>query len=130
MNRPKGMALTAILMALCDAMLWATIKLGRPPYSLRMFVIDTVVICIGFFFVWFYWKGKNWARIAVLLASVLNIYNLRQWNRVSMSPALLTTPAHITLAANAVLGVALLYWLNTGPVRAFFTRDKGVRPQS
>jgi hypothetical protein len=93
-----------------------------------MLVTFTFVICIGYFFIWFYWNGRNWARIAVLLVSFASIPGLLNWNRVALSPALLTTPAHILLAARAVLGAALLYWLNTGPVVEFFKRDKVVVP--
>lgn len=128
MNRPKGLALTAILMAFCNAMLWATIKPGRPPYSLRMLGMFTVFICIGCVVIWFYWKGRNWARIAVLLFSGFSLFNLLNWNRVSLSPALLTTPTHIMMAARAVLGVALLYWLNTRPVLEFFYPENRQSP--
>jgi hypothetical protein len=31
------------LMALCNALLWATIKPGRPPYTTRMFVVFIAV---------------------------------------------------------------------------------------
>ena len=117
------MTLTATFLSVCNAMLWATIKPGRPPYSLRMLVMYTVTIGIGYFFIWYYWKGRNWARIAVLLVSFSSIPNLLSWNRVSLSPALLTTPAHILLAARAVLGAALLYWLNTSHVVEFFKWD-------
>jgi hypothetical protein len=88
-----------------------------------MLVMYTVAIGIGYFFIWFYWKGRNWARIAVLLVSFSSIPNILSWSRVSLSPALLPTPAHILLAARAVLGPALLYWLNTRPVVEFFKRD-------
>jgi hypothetical protein len=128
MNRPKGLALTAILMAFCNAMIWATINPRRPPYSLRIFLFYTVVICIGYLFIWFYWHGRNWARIAVLLFSVLCIFNLGMWNSVSLSPLVLTTPAHIVMVSRAVLSVALLYWLNTYPVLEFFDRGKKQRP--
>jgi hypothetical protein len=48
MKRHKGLAATATLMALCNAMPWATIKPARPPYSLRIFLAYTVVIFKGF----------------------------------------------------------------------------------
>ena len=109
--------MTAILTALCDAMGWATIDYSRP-HSLKRFVIFTIFICIGYFVIWFYWQGRNWARIGVLLTSGASIFNLLKWNRTS--PVLLTVPAHIMLATEAVLGAALLYYLNTRPVLEFF----------
>ena len=128
MSRPKGVNQTALLMAICNAGLWATIRPGRPPYSLRMLAAYTVVICIGYVFIWFYWRGKNWARIAVLVFSVLSILNLSTWNRVSASPALLTTPAHVLIVARAILGFILLYWLNTYPALGFFELGKKQKP--
>lgn len=124
MNRPKGLALTAILMSICNIMPWATIRPGRPPYTLRTSLAFTVIIGIGFVFIWFYWQGRNWARISVLLYSILNILNLRVWNRISLSPGVLTAPTHVMMAAKAALGVLLLYWLSTRPVREFFTQDQ------
>jgi hypothetical protein len=53
------------------------------PYSQRMLVFFTFIICIGYFFIWFYWKSRNWARIAVLLVSFASIPSLQNWNRVS-----------------------------------------------
>lgn len=120
--------MTSLLMVFCNALLWTTIKPGRPPYSLRMFIFYSAVVFIGYVVIWFYWSGRNWARIAVFITSAFNILNLLEWNRLSLSPALLTTPAHINLTAKAVLSVALLYWLNTRAARAFFTGSQRVAP--
>jgi hypothetical protein len=127
MNRPKGLTLTAILMALCNAMLWTINTYTGFPHPLRLLAVLTFAICIGYIFIWFYWKGKDWARIAVLIASGLNVLNLRAWNtfsRIGGHHGFLAAPGHIMLAAKAVLSVALLYWLNTRPVVEFFKRDK------
>jgi hypothetical protein len=86
MNRPKGLALTAILMALCNALIWATIKPGRPPYTQRMWLFFTFSICIGYLSFWFYWKGRNWARIAVLLVSFTSIVKSFQLEHRSVIP--------------------------------------------
>jgi hypothetical protein len=123
MKRPKGLTLTAVLMVICSTMLLAAIDYTKAPHVLRQVTFLSIAICIGYVFVWFYWKGKDWARIAVLICSVGSIYNLRLWNRVSLSPALLTTPSRIYLVAQACLGVALLWWLNTHHVREFFKQD-------
>jgi hypothetical protein len=128
MNRPRGLGLTAILMALCNAMLWSAFNYTKAPHALRLLALITLVICIGYFFIWFYWKGKNWARIAVLIFSGFSIFNLRLWDTVSRLQVFFVTPSHIMLAAKALLSVALLYWLNTAPVVHFFKRDKVVVP--
>lgn len=120
MNRPKGLALSVVLMGLCNVMLWAAFNPATQPRYLRLFILLTVVICIGFAIIWFYWQGKNWARIIVLIFSALSVLNLRIWNTVSLSSSFLVTPAHVLLASRALLGVVLLFWLNTRPVREFF----------
>jgi len=128
MNRPKGLTLTAIFLSVCNAMLWATIRPGRPPYSLRMLMMFTVVIGIGYFVIWSYWTGRNWARIGILLFSGGSIFGLLTWKTISLSPAFLPTPAHILLAVRAILGVGLLYYLNTRPVLEFFGAENNPAP--
>jgi hypothetical protein len=59
MDRPRGLTLTAILMALCNAFSSVTIDYARPDV-LKRFVIFTAVICIGYLVIWFYWEGSNW----------------------------------------------------------------------
>jgi phosphatidylserine synthase len=112
MNRPRGLGLTALLMVVCNAMGWAIIDWSKP-HAAATFIGLTILIVIGYVFIWFYWRGRNWARIAVLLTSILSIYNLRYWNHSNMT-------MHIMIASEAAMGVFLLYWLNTRPVRMFF----------
>lgn len=128
MHRPKGLALSAALMAICNAMLWVALKPTRPPYTLRLFASYTVVIIVGYVFIWFYWKGKNWARITVLLFSGLFVLNLGLWNTVARTAAFRTMPAHILMASRAGLAAVLLYWLNTRRVREFFARSNKEEP--
>ena len=90
---------------------------------MRRFLLFTIVFCIGYVVIWFYWKGKNWARIAVLLLSGSSIFNLFTWNHVAWSPGFWTTLAHGLLAARALLGLFLLCYLNTRPLLEFFYRD-------
>jgi hypothetical protein len=126
MKRPRGLALTVMLMAFCNVMLWAIIDPLKHPHYLRNQIAVTVLICIGFGFIWFYWLGKNWARNSVMVYSALCILNLRIWGRVSVSQGFLATPAHLLIASRAVLGLFLLYWLNTPSVRQFFKRNSEV----
>lgn len=117
MNRPKGLTLTAVLMAVCHGMGWATIDYTKPQI-LKTLGSFTLLICIGYVVIWFYWNGRNWARIGILLYSCTRISDLFTWNRIS--PLFLNTPTHIRIAASAILGGFLFYWLNTRPVVEFF----------
>ena len=115
-KRPKGLTETSIFMSITNAMGWAIIDWSKPNARL-IFVIFTILIVIGYLVLWFYWKGRNWARILVLLTSLLCFYNLRYWN-------LRGAVERVMLGAEAVLAIFLLYWLNTRRVRAFFIAPK------
>jgi hypothetical protein len=99
-------------MCLCNALGWFTIDWNKP-HAITVFVAFTILIFIGYVFLWFYWKGHNWARIAVLLTSVLTIFNLRYWQGGSGANRLM-------IGAEALLGVFLLFWLNASRVREYF----------
>jgi hypothetical protein len=112
MSRPRGLLVTTVLMCICNAMGWFIIEWDKP-HAQTEFVVFTILILIGYVFLWFYWKGRNWARIAVLLTSVLTIYNLRYWHHSNASGQLM-------IVSESLLGMFLLYWLNTTAVREYF----------
>jgi len=114
--RPKGIKETAVLMSILNATGFAIIDWSKPhPYI--KFSIFTTIILVGYIVIWFYWKGRNWARILVLLTSLLCLYNLYHWNRYGLR-------GQIMVGAEAILAIFLLYWLNTADVRSFFTETK------
>ena len=115
--RPKGIAETSILMSIMNAMGWAIIDWSKPNAA-ATFVVFTVLIVIGYFVIWFYWKGKNWARILVLLGSLLSIYNVRYFARSGITE-------RVMIGAEAVLGLFLLFWLNIHSVKTFFRGPTG-----
>ena len=121
MNRPAGITVTTILMAICNAMGWLIIDYSSP-HAHGTFVIFTVLILAGYAVLVAYWKGKNWARILVLINSVITILNLRYWNLPS--PTILRTPNRVMIASEFAIGIFLLYWLNTSCIRAFFKGSK------
>jgi hypothetical protein len=88
------------------------------PQVLKRFFLFTIFICIGYVVIWSYWKGRNCARIGVLLSSGTSIFNPVRWNKAS--PVLLTAPTHVVMVGDAILGVFLLYYLNTRPIVEFF----------
>jgi hypothetical protein len=65
-------------------------------------VLFTVVILVGYLVIWFYWKGRNWARILVLVTPLLCLYNLRSFLRAGFTERMM-------IAAEAVLAVFLLF---------------------
>ena len=114
MERPKGISITALLMSVCNTMGWFIVDWTKP-HAGFIFTIFTILIVAGYVFVWFYWKGRNWARIAVLLTSILGVFNLRYFSRGNST-------SKVMVVSEALLGIFLLWWLNTQSVRAYFTR--------
>lgn len=115
-QRPKGLATTAILMSITNAIGWLIIDSSKPHVGL-LFVAITITIAIGYVVIWFYWKGKNWARILVLLTCLLSLFNLLQWNRIGFAE-------RVMVGSEAVLAIFLLYWLNTPGVKDFFRSER------
>jgi len=111
-ERPKGLTETSLLMSITNAMGWAIIDWSKPNARVIFFTF-TIMIFIGYIVIWFYWKGRNWARILVLLISLLSLYNLHDWTRSGTMP-------RIMIGTEAILAVFLLYWLNTRQIRTFF----------
>jgi hypothetical protein len=74
-----------------------------------------VLNIVEFVCIFYYVKGRNWARIAVLVASVLSILDLLRLNHED-------TPGRIIIGAWGLLGAFFLYWLNTRSFREFFKR--------
>jgi hypothetical protein len=111
-DRPAGLGVIAILMC---ALTLATFLVRQPGYLARYTAYSVVSAGLTLVVVWFFWKGKNWARWLVLAGSVLALCNLAWfW---SASP-----PQRAYLAVQALLALWMLYWLNTRAVRSFFKR--------
>jgi hypothetical protein len=110
--RPKGLTETAIFMSVMNAMGWLIVDWTKPGAA-TMFAVFTIFILFGYLVIWFYWNGRNWARILVLLTSLLCLYNLRFIFRVGFRERTM-------IAAEAALAVFLLWWLNSGSVKSFF----------
>jgi hypothetical protein len=117
MNRPMGITVTAILMSITNAMGWMMIDWHTEKVQIR-FVTYSLLILIGYVFLWFYWQGRNWARLSVIACSLMAILNLSNWN--SSKPGTILLPRHIMIASEAAIALFLLYWLNTRPIRSWF----------
>ncbi len=115
--RPKTVTFTAWLMVISNLVGYGHAVLLDPstprPLTRVVFVIVTGVHVAAFVPIWFYARGRNWARWLVLLASCLTLYNLR-----NVPGAGLFTQGK--LLSQAALGAFLLYWLNTPSAKIFF----------
>jgi hypothetical protein len=93
---------------------------NNPHAHLHAFItiLRLVVNVIAFVCIYYYFRGRNWARIAVLLTSILSILSIPFQLRHQ------DTPGRVANAVWALLGVFFLYWLNTRSVREFFKRPR------
>lgn len=113
-ERPRGLNETTLIMSITNAMGWSIIDWSEPRAWLT-FTVFSLFIGIGYVVIWFYWKGHNWARVLVLLSSLLAVFNLHVWNRAGIAE-------RIMIGTEGALAVFLLYWLNTSRTKAFFAK--------
>jgi len=118
-QRPKGLTETAVLMSLTNALGWLIVDWSNP-HAATTFWLFTIFILAGYFVIWFYWRGRNWARILVLLTSLLCLYNLRYFLRGG-------SIERVMIGSEAVLAVFLLFWLNSRNVKSFFRASKNTQ---
>lgn len=85
-----------------------------------LIVAITAFPIAGYIGLWFYWKGRNWARLLVLLCSVAALLGLLNLLHPHRNVLLYNS----LIIANAVLGIFLLYWLNKADVREWFKASK------
>jgi hypothetical protein len=127
MDRPKGLASTAWLMVALSTLGWSTVDwnhLRSFPHASVSFPVFVVIVVVmktcSFICIWYFYQGRNWARVAVLLTSVWTLYNLRLLARGNLA-------CRVVIASQGLLGLFFLYWLNTPGIRRFFA---GGRPES
>ncbi|MCW5870157.1 MAG: hypothetical protein KIS61_23070 [Candidatus Eremiobacteraeota bacterium] len=116
--KPRGLLLTTILMAICNPLGFLFLDPSAGQLEAQL-VFAALIVAVSYLVLWFYWKGKNWARILVLITSGIALLNL--WDLPSMK-----WYAQVVVALEAALGACLLVWLNQPQVRAYFAR----RPSS
>jgi O-antigen/teichoic acid export membrane protein len=78
-------------------------------------VIFGFIAAVSFVVIWFFWRGRNWARWLVLATSVLALLN------VLLIPSS-NLAAQFLIGVEAAVAVWLLYWLNTEDVSRYFKR--------
>lgn len=113
-GRPVGLRWATLMMCLLNLAAFLYPRPARIGAGLFLAIVG-VCASISFVVLWYFWRGRNWARWLVLATSVLAIVNLRLLE--SFGPF-----ERILIVVNAALGAWLLYWLNTREVRAYFSR--------
>jgi hypothetical protein len=103
-------------MAVLNLFGYALLLGPRKPRNVEVaFVFISLMIAAGYVVLWYYWQGRNWARILVFLTCFLCFYNLRSF----LTSNLLV---RIMLVGEAAVALFLVFWLNTSRARAFFQK--------
>jgi hypothetical protein len=123
-TRPKAVTISTWLMAIFNilgyAILWEP-EAHKTRFAVFFFItVFTLTISAGYVVLWFFWRGKNWARILVLLHCFVCLYNVHDIHFfLRVNPV-----DKVMLLGEALLAVFLLYWLNTRSAKAYFKRSK------
>ena len=114
--RPTEVTLTTLVMGVLNPLGYALLFDVRPPRSVaKVSLILTLLIAAGYFVLWFYWQGYNWARLLIFVTCFLCFYNLRGFVSANVL-------VRIMLLGEAAVALFLVYWLNTSQARMFFQR--------
>jgi hypothetical protein len=116
--RPRRLLAITVVMGILN--LTCFLGPNRAPYFAAALWAEILVALVGYLILWFFWKGKYWARISVLVASVLSVINL-----VGLLHPYGNVFVYDSIAiAWALAGCFLLYWLNLADVREWYTKGK------
>lgn len=125
-SRPNGVNLTALAMA-------ALILIDLAGGVLRLFggtlallpVSEQLLVCLGrglvLLCIWNYWKGQDWARVAVLLGAFV-IAAKDASSLIDHEDTLISIMSQPVRFLHGILAIFLLYFLNTRALRAWFKR--------
>jgi uncharacterized membrane protein YagU involved in acid resistance len=73
--KPKGLAETTLAMGIMNIAGFVFVDPQVAPVEIQ-YAIFGIIIASTYIVLWQYWKGKNWARILVLLTGIVAILNL------------------------------------------------------
>jgi hypothetical protein len=107
------------MMALLNLFGYALIDWRRP--ATRQVVDFSILIFLGYFVLWFYRRGRNWARALVFVTSIvcfLNLY-LMLHGRLKMNLA-----AKFMVMAEAAVAAFLVAWLYSPQANRFFSGQR------
>jgi quinol-cytochrome oxidoreductase complex cytochrome b subunit len=128
-SRPIGVTISALLMIISIMTLLAMFWIHPPPANgvAPNYLARSTDALQTWSWVWslifaivdlFYWYGNNWARLIVLINSVVRLLAL-PW--AHHHPWELTVRS-VLVDGNAVLAIYLLWYLNTPPIRDWFNQ--------
>jgi hypothetical protein len=114
--RPRRMLATTVAIGILNLTAFVNLKWTHRSAVAAAFL----VVLVSYTVLWFFWNGRNWARLVVLFISVVALLDLF---------TLFHPPGNVLLydaavIAWAILGLFLIYWLNRADVRGWFKHPK------
>jgi hypothetical protein len=86
--KPKGLAETTIAMCIMNIAGFIFVDPQGGPLEIQ-YAVFSVIMAITYLVLWFYWNGKNWARILVLFTGIVAILNLLMFSSLGFLAAML-----------------------------------------
>ncbi|HEX8236603.1 MAG TPA: hypothetical protein VF600_11660 [Abditibacteriaceae bacterium] len=116
-EKPRGLLPVVLLSCVLNFASLFTMNPADPEYQLDR-AVTYIFTPLHLIVLWFLWKGRNWARVIELVLSFLSLSGVLFWNEYTLGE-------QVTTVGWTLIGVFLLYWLNTKPVKEYF---KPVQP--
>jgi hypothetical protein len=116
--RPRYLLATTVAMGILNLTTFVSPK--RPHFLAATLALEILLVLAGYLFLWFFWRGKNWARISVIVVSAISVINLLTLIHPYGNVIIYDSKA----IAWAIVGFFLLYWLNLADVREWFKSQK------
>jgi hypothetical protein len=117
--RPRFLLATTVAMGILNLTAFASLEWIQR-FFFATLAINIFSVVVSYLVLWFFWKGRNWARLCVLVISFLSVINLLSL----IHPHGIVIVYDSIVVAWAVLGCFLLYWLNLADVRDWFKSQK------
>lgn len=112
--RPAALRPIALAMCALNGLAFFVLDPSLDSFPLTL-SLTIAIVAVSLVVIWFFWRGRNWARWAVLFGSVLNLVSLGV-------PMDMNTGERALSVAYVALSLWLLYWLNTARVKEYFRR--------
>lgn len=71
--RPRGMLTLTVTMGILNLTAFGSLQRNR--FFAAILTIDILIVLATYALLWFFWKGRNWTRICVLVVSVMSVAN-------------------------------------------------------
>ena len=110
--RPKGLASITTLLCISQLIAFGYVTPAQWN-SIREVGLVLSMKIVWYWIFWFFWKGRNWARIMTVVTSCFIFL-------IPFFPPRHAPIMQAYMVADCVFSAYLLYWLNTKPIVRFF----------